>query len=212
MRTSARSQIVRLRRRAEFLAAARGSRLSRGAFRPSGADAARAGARVDHWHRHHRDAQDRRCRGAQSRQAPPARGTAPDAAGSRTARHGLCGGGAAIGADLPVRCSFAGRAGGRVRPGGAPRRPMSLLARPLVGLVTAYRWLVSPVLGEQLPLLPVLLGIRYRGAAPTRCRPRLVAGTEPHDPLPPLGWARLRPGTATRRPVSAAAFRSFPPS
>ena len=88
---------------------------------------------------------------------------------------------------------------------GAPRRPMSLLARPLIGLVTALSLAVSPVLGTNCRYCPILLGIRYRGAAPARRRPRLLAGAAAacFAAIPGAGTATIR-----CRRLPAAADRS----
>ena len=202
---------MRLRRRSEFLAAARPAR-ARDAFVLQ-ACRRRARARRDDRHRPHRHPQDRQRRDPQPRPAPPARGAASGPAGP----------GAPVtttswwrgrGADLPVR-----RSSSAIWPAPSARSAGAAAgdepsARLLVGLVTGYRWLVSPVLGSELPLRPVLLRLRYRGAAPARGRARRWLAAAAHRCAAIPGAARLRPGAAAapRRPLIAAALRSFPPS
>ena len=75
---------------------------------------------------------------------------------------------------------------------------MSPLAWPLIGLVTAYRWLVSPLLGANCRYSPscsqyAIEALRRHGAIRgswlalgrmSRCHPW---GGHGYDPVPPLG-------------------------
>ncbi len=78
---------------------------------------------------------------------------------------------------------------------------MSLLARPLIGLVTVYRWTVSPVLGSNCRYCPTcseyaIEALRRhgagRGAWMTLCR---IGRCHPwggygYDPVPPRAGGR----------------------
>ena len=90
---------------------------------------------------------------------------------------------------------------------------MSPSASALIGLVNAYRWLVSPVLGTNCRYSPscseyAIEALRRHGAGRGLWMALRRVGA-----LPSVGWARLRSGAAGYwRPLTAAVLRSFPPS